>query len=104
MNYSIVMEKVRSSVLHLSVAVATIFLSACEAAINTPINTPIINSPAVRLIYQKHFDIQFKAEGLREPSGLALSSAKDALWTISDDTKQIFQLDLRGDLQQNWLI
>ncbi|MBE9028973.1 SdiA-regulated domain-containing protein [filamentous cyanobacterium LEGE 11480] len=39
-------------------------------------------------------------EGLCEPSGLALAHEKNALWTISDDTKKIFKLGLNGDLKK----
>jgi len=53
------------------------------------------------LSYLNHFDIKNKTRGLTEPSGLALSHGKNALWTISDDTKKIFKLSLAGDLKRN---
>ena len=34
--------------------------------------------------------------GLNEPSGLTLSGDGSALYTVSDDTKAIFRLDLKG--------
>jgi uncharacterized protein YjiK len=37
---------------------------------------------------------------LDEPSGLALSHDKDSLWTVSDDTKRVFNLTLDGDLRE----
>lgn len=50
------------------------------------------------MTYLAHFDIKNEVEGLNEPSGLALSHERNALWTISDDTKMIFKLSLEGDL------
>ena len=37
-----------------------------------------------------------RALGLNEPSGLTLNHDGTALYTVSDDTKAIFQLDLEG--------
>jgi hypothetical protein len=34
--------------------------------------------------------------GLNEPSGLTLNADGSALYTVSDDTKAIFRLDLQG--------
>ena len=34
--------------------------------------------------------------GLNEPSGLTLNRDGSALYTVSDDTKAIFRLDLKG--------
>jgi uncharacterized protein YjiK len=48
-----------------------------------------------------HFNIKNKREGLFEPSGLALSLDKSALWTISDDTNKVFKLDLQGRVDQS---
>ena len=39
-----------------------------------------------------------KAAGLNEPSGLSLNADGSALYTVSDDTKAIFKLDLKGRL------
>jgi uncharacterized protein YjiK len=47
------------------------------------------------------FDIENKEEGLKEPSGLTLSYERDALWTVSDDTKKVFKLSLDGKLQKD---
>ncbi|MGH7455651.1 MAG: SdiA-regulated domain-containing protein, partial [bacterium] len=51
------------------------------------------------LTYLDRFDINNETEGLDEPSGLALSREKNALWTVSDKTKKIFKLNLDGGLQ-----
>jgi uncharacterized protein YjiK len=53
------------------------------------------------LTYLDHFKIENKAAGLNEPSGLALSHEKNALWTISDDTKKLFKLSLDGELEKD---
>ncbi len=50
------------------------------------------------LTYLDRFSIEDKSKGLCEPSGVTLSHQKDALWTISDDTKKVFKLDLNGKL------
>ena len=39
-----------------------------------------------------------KGAGLNEPSGLTLNHDGTALYTVSDDTKAVFQLDLKGRL------
>lgn len=52
------------------------------------------------LTYLESFNIKNESEGLSEPSGLALSHGKNALWTISDDTKRIFKLSLTGKLKK----
>ncbi|MEZ4711841.1 MAG: SdiA-regulated domain-containing protein [Caldilineaceae bacterium] len=57
-------------------------------------------SSHVQLVYIDRFDIKNKDEGLREPSGLTLTAAGDALWTVSDDEKKVFQLTLQGKLQK----
>jgi len=56
------------------------------------------NQQRYHLTFLDSFKIKNKAEGLREPSGLVLSHEKDALWTISDDTKKIFKISLSGKL------
>lgn len=40
-----------------------------------------------------------RAAGLNEPSGLTLNADATALYTVSDDTKAVFQMDLEGRLQ-----
>ena len=40
-----------------------------------------------------------KGAGLNEPSGLTLNTDGTALYTVSDDTKAIFKLDLKGRLR-----
>ena len=40
-----------------------------------------------------------EAVGLNEPSGLTLNHDGTALYTVSDDTKAVFQLDLQGRLR-----
>ena len=39
-----------------------------------------------------------EAAGLNEPSGLTLNADGTALYTVSDDTKAVFKLDLKGRL------
>ena len=60
-----------------------------------------LNEQSFSLTYLDRFNIENKAEGLCEPSGLALSHGQNALWTISDDTKKIFKLSLDGDLKKD---
>jgi uncharacterized protein YjiK len=55
---------------------------------------------SLSLTYVDRFDILNEAEGLNEPSGLALSHEKNALWTVSDDTKKIFKIDFKGALHK----
>lgn len=40
-----------------------------------------------------------RAAGLNEPSGLTLNNDGTALFTVSDDTKAVFKLDLKGRLK-----
>jgi len=51
------------------------------------------------LTFVDRFDIEDQEAGLNEPSGLTLSPGGNALWTVSDDTKKVFQLDLNGELR-----
>ena len=53
------------------------------------------------LTYLDRTKIEDEGEGLTEPSGLALSQARDALWTVSDDTKKVFKLGLDGKLAKD---
>ena len=53
------------------------------------------------LTYLDDFNIKDEDRGLNEPSGLALSNGRNALWTVSDDTKAIFKLSLDGDLKKD---
>lgn len=59
------------------------------------------NSQPFNLTYLKSFKIKNKKAGLTEPSGLSLSFDRNSLWTISDDTKKIFKLNLDGSLIKN---
>lgn len=52
------------------------------------------------MTYLNHFNIKSDDEALSEPSGLALSHGKKALWTISDDTEKIFKMGLDGDIHK----
>ena len=52
------------------------------------------------LTYLSCVDIKNEAEGLIEPSGLALSHKKKSLWTVSDDTRKIFKLGLDGNIKR----
>ena len=62
--------------------------------------TPI-NEQSFSLTYLDRFNIENAEGGLDEPSGLALSHGRNALWTISDDTKKIFKLGLDGTLKKD---
>ncbi len=53
------------------------------------------------LIYLEHFDLRKETPSLVEPSGLALSSGSNGLWTISDEKRKIFNLRLDGGLRAN---
>ena len=46
----------------------------------------------------EHHPIRDAISGLNEPSGLALDRQGTSLYTISDDTKIIFNLDLQGKI------
>jgi uncharacterized protein YjiK len=48
-----------------------------------------------------HYQIRDIGSGLNEPSGLALNSKGSSLYTVSDDTKAIFNLDLQGNIITN---
>ena len=50
------------------------------------------------LTFLERHKIEDAARGLKEPSGLALTPARDGLWTVSDDTGKAFKLDLEGRL------
>jgi uncharacterized protein YjiK len=53
------------------------------------------------LTYLDRAKIEDEDEGLMEPSGLALSRERDALWTVSDDTRKVFKLSLGGKLAKD---
>ncbi|MDJ0947769.1 MAG: SdiA-regulated domain-containing protein [Alphaproteobacteria bacterium] len=53
------------------------------------------------LTYLDRYKIEYETEGLTEPSGLSLTPDNDGLWTVSDDTKMIFKLDLEGRLEDD---
>ena len=46
----------------------------------------------------EHFSIRDISSGLNEPSGLALNSSGSKFYTVSDDTKVIFNLNLQGKI------
>lgn len=50
------------------------------------------------LTYLERYKIKDKAQDLNEPSGLALTKKRDGFWTVSDDTRKAFRLDLEGRL------
>ncbi len=50
------------------------------------------------LIFLDRLDIEDKDEGLDEPSGLVLDLDGQGFWTVSDDTKAVFRLDLDGKI------
>ena len=49
----------------------------------------------------EHFPIRNFAIGLNELSGLALNRSGSKLYTVSDDTKVIFNLNLQGKIISN---
>ena len=58
----------------------------------------------LKLSYLKYVSIRYKSIGLEEPSGVALTKEKDALWVVSDDKKRIFQVDFDGALRPEFTI
>ena len=60
-----------------------------------------LNEQSFSLTYLDRFNIENEEEGLSEPSGLALSHGKNALWTVSDDTRKIFKMSLDGELKKD---
>ena len=77
----------------------SLFVGAVVFLLTVPVS--LASEPTLNLTYLERFKIENKSEGLSEPSGLALSRGKNALWTISDDTKKIFKLTLDGDLKKD---
>jgi uncharacterized protein YjiK len=53
------------------------------------------------LTYLNRFKVKNSAEMFDEPSGLALSRGRKAFWTVSDDTKKVFKLDLDGEVNKD---
>ena len=59
----------------------------------------ILNMPKnLQLELLEHIPIRDVSSGLNEPSGLALNRSGSKLYTVSDDTKIIFNLDLQGKI------
>ena len=57
------------------------------------LDTPHINFISQRAI--ANVDLEFD-----EPSGLVFDVDKKSLWTVSDDTSKLFNLDLKGDINR----
>ena len=57
---------------------------------------PVSTELTLKLIEEHR--ILDEAAGLNEPSGLTLNADGSALYTVSDDTKAVFKLDLKGRL------
>ena len=55
-----------------------------------------VRMTSMRLELLHRHRIQDPGLGLNEPSGLTLNGDGSALYTVSDDTKAIFRLDLKG--------
>lgn len=53
-----------------------------------------------RLVFASSSNIKDKKEGLKEPSGLALSKDRGSLWTVSDSTSKVFLMKLDGSLRK----
>ena len=49
----------------------------------------------------EHFPIRDNLSGLNEPSGLALNRSGSKFYTVSDDTKVIFNMNLQGKIIAN---
>ncbi len=62
-------------------------------------STPPAPDTSFSLTYLKRYDIFDAKKKLEEPSGLALDADRRSLWTVSDDTKALFQLSLDGELE-----
>lgn len=54
-------------------------------------------STMLELEYESKFSIKDKERGLLEPSGLAFAP-DGSLWTVSDETKKLFQINTKGEL------
>ncbi|WP_299614962.1 SdiA-regulated domain-containing protein [Pelagibius sp.] len=48
------------------------------------------------LTFLARYSIKDKDAGLLEPSGLVLAHDRNGFWTVSDDTRKVFKLDLKG--------
>ena len=73
-------------------------------------NAPSLENPqervpvrmtSMRLELLSRHRIRDPGLGLNEPSGLTLTRDGSALYTVSDDTKAIFRLDLKGEVSVN---
>lgn len=53
------------------------------------------------LTYLERFKIGDEDEGVEEPSGLALSHDREALWIVSDNHKKVFRMGLEGTLDKD---
>ena len=65
-------------------------LLACDI---TETAQPTIADYSLQLISAQHISVP-------EPSGLTFDPTNNCLWTVSDETGQIYQLDLNGDVSQ----
>jgi uncharacterized protein YjiK len=52
----------------------------------------------IKLRFVERLDVRNETAGPTDPSGLTVSRDGKALWTVSDDTMTVFQLDLKGKL------
>ena len=57
-------------------------------------------APPERLIFRDSHAIYAHADGLREPSGLALDPGTGAFLTVSDDSRHVFRLDAEGRIAE----
>ncbi|MDJ0726222.1 MAG: SdiA-regulated domain-containing protein [Prochloraceae cyanobacterium] len=58
----------------------------------------MIGKIPLSLTYLERQKIKNESLGLCEPSGVAMSQAKNELWIVSDDTKKVFKLTSEGKL------
>ncbi len=73
-------------------------IAALALALGRPLQA---GEPSLSLTYLDDFKIKDQEEGLTEPSGLTVAPGGNELWTVSDDTRKIFNLQLDGDLRKS---
>jgi len=75
----------------LSMGLFLIIVLGCAENTPTEPETPSTNEPKLELISSANVQVD-------EPSGLCLSLDKKSLWTVSDHTGKIYQIDFNGNV------
>ncbi len=75
--------------------VMALFLLPVRGSADTP------EKAVLDLRFIESFKIADKKHGFVEPSGLSLSHSGDSFWSVSDDTKAIFNLGLDGKVRKS---